>query len=189
MPPIKQKVWGAPGCGKTYYLMKKYKQFISEGYTAEDISVTTYRKSSAQDLINSVTRDIGLSRAEMDGHVGTFHSICYHLLRDYNYKLVEEKDRNDFLKESGYAKYHKVSNVGDDEQGKSGSLFDFSEWMAETMTPDEEWYKYPSSGKMTLPENKVTPFLDDWNTYKHKSNKIDYSDMPGKVLVSRPFNY
>jgi DNA helicase II / ATP-dependent DNA helicase PcrA len=182
MNPIKEKIWGAPGCGKTTSLMAKYKEFVEKGNTTEDITVTTYRKSSAQYFINSVAFNTGLPSNEISRHVGTFHSVCFHLLSEYNYRFVGDNDRKQFLKESGYAKYHKQSFEGDEEQGKSGSLFDFAGWMAETRTEDDKWRKYPSAGKMTLPDTKVTNFLDDWEDYKYKNRKIDFSDMPLIVL-------
>src|SRR5665647_567125 len=76
----KTKIHGGPGCGKTYYLKGIYKDFIKDGYKPKNITVLTFRKNAADDLIMAIKPYTKLDEKEVKKHVGTFHSICLRLL-------------------------------------------------------------------------------------------------------------
>lgn len=50
------KIHGSPGCGKTYSMIVKYRTLLNSGYRPEDITVITFRKSSANDLIHETMK-------------------------------------------------------------------------------------------------------------------------------------
>src|SRR5665647_2868560 len=88
----KTKIHGGPGCGKTYYLKGIYKDFIKDGYKPKNITVLTFRKNAADDLIMAIKPYTKLDEKEVKKHVGTFHSICLRLLGCLLYTSPSPRD-------------------------------------------------------------------------------------------------
>lgn len=181
----KTKILGGPGCGKTYNLMKKYKSLLQEGVTPEDITLITFRKSSAEDLIRAVSNNINSPESVIRKHVGTIHSIS---LRLQNYPgVLDLKDRTTFLSKYKYLPYVKQTSIKLDEEDSafSGDLFDLYTWIKNTHTPFDKWYLYPGFNNIQLPKERVSEFLNNYEKFKAENNKIDYSDMLQKVIDNK----
>lgn len=181
--PVKIKIIGTPGCGKTFTLRQYYEKFTQSGYSTDDITLTTFRKSSANDLINAVSKS-DIDKELMKSHVGTLHSICYRLIG--HPALMKDEDYSNFVKEYRYSNYVKPKNIltEDDYEDSaiSGNLFDLYSWCRNTMTPPEKWFKYPGSGNIILPGDRIPQFFSDFDEYKRKNLKIDFTDMLQQVL-------
>ena len=93
MAITRRKVFGGPGCGKTYAIKADYVQFLENGYTHDDITVLTFRKNAADDLVNATIRYAKVNRKELV-HVGTIHSICNRLTGRRN--LMDPADYRQF---------------------------------------------------------------------------------------------
>lgn len=178
----KAKILGAPGCGKTFSLMKQFDTLLqSSGYTPDDITLITFRKSSAEDLISSVTGKLHAGVPAVKKHVGTIHSICWRL-GGYR-EVMSRQDYSNFIKEYKYGPFMSISAIKDEEEAAySGDLFDLYTWIRNTDTKPEKWMRYPGADNVKLPGNRVPEFLSDYEKYKEKIGKIDYSDMLQNVI-------
>lgn len=183
------KVLGGPGCGKTFKLMSQYKEMLAEGYTPEDITLITFRKSSAMDLINSTVKQSNQSIAALKEHVGTIHSICNRLAKpalSEETKLMSNTDYLNFIKEYKYSNFVKLPSVKIEEESVySGNLFDLYTWLRNTNLPPEKYYKYPGAENVQLPGNKIPEFINNYNEFKTKNNRIDFSDMIQTVIDNK----
>jgi len=173
-----KKVHGPPGCGKTHYLTENYRDFIKKGYNPEDITVITFRKNAANDLINAIQPHTGQDKKELKEHVGTIHSICLRLLGSPD--VIGNDDLRDFKDICGY-NFENRGRAGEDS-ARSGNLFDLYSWLQNTCTPFDQWRKYPGSDKIKLPAEQVIEFLDQYRIFKRMSGRIDYSDMLQQVI-------
>jgi len=177
------KVHGCPGCGKTYSMMAKYGTLLNSGYGPEDITVITFRKSSADDLVHETMKYAKADVREIRNHVGTIHSICNRLIGHYD--IISKADINSFAKDYGYLSYIKTKRpqVGDEEESAySGNLFDLYTWLRNTQTPVEKWYLYPGADNILLPDERIGEFIHNYEQYKENIGKIDYSDMLQGVI-------
>jgi len=184
------KVYGGPGCGKTTNEMSMYSTFLAKDYTPEDITAITFRLSSATDLNKKVMQTANISKKEVSKHVGTIHSICNRL--SGNQKLIKPKELDDFAQEFGYTEYIEnkktvtKTTYGEEEtKAYSGNLYDLYTWLRNTQTPAEKWFMYPGTENIILPERKITDFIKDYERYKEKIGRIDFSDMLQNVLDNK----
>jgi len=184
----KVKYMGGPGCGKTYNLMSEYKTLLQSGYKQEDITLITFRKSSAESLKNAVSDSVQSDGEDKNKHVGTIHSICWRLC-GYP-EVMKASDFSNFIKQYGYSTYVKTNTtttdvVNDDDIVYSGDLIDLYTWCMNTQTPYDRWYRYPGSGNILLPNERIYEFMHNYQNYKKEIGKIDYSDMIQGVLDNK----
>jgi len=175
----KIKSFGGPGCGKTSTIKDFYQKKLLEGYEPEDITVLTFRKNAANDLIDAIISYTNLDEKELKKHVGTIHSICYRLIG--HPEIMSSEDYRVFVDLHNYSKYLKnpvTSRQTDSEESVySGDLFDLYTWLRNTCTPSEKWKKYPGVKNIKLPASKVPEFFKKYEEYKKQIDKIDFSDM------------
>jgi len=174
----KTKIHGGPGCGKTYYLKGIYKDFIKDGYKPKNITVLTFRKNAADDLIMAIKPYTKLDEKEVKKHVGTFHSICLRLLG--NPYVIDSEDLKVFDEAYGYN--FSKRNSGAEESTRSGNLLDLYTWLKNTCTPVEHWRRYPGSDKIILPSNQIKKCFERFEKYKKHVGGIDYSDMLQNII-------
>lgn len=179
------KINAPPGCGKTYTMMQKYTILVNTGeYGAEEITCTTFRKTSALDLIQKVQESTG--EESVKDHVGTMHSICRRLTGSG--AVIEAKHIRAFAKEYKYEPYMRnavTTAATDDESAYSGKMLDVYTWLRNTQTPIEKFYRYPGIDNMTMPVEKVPDFIKDYEQYKYKNGLVDFSDMLENVLINK----
>ena len=184
----KIKVFGGPGCGKTTIIKEFYQKYLFDGYKPTEISVLTFRKTAAADLIGATISYVRIGEKELKLHVGTIHSICYRLIG--HPEKMEQADYADFVKRNNYGKYLKNGNyktkITDmEELVYSGDLFDLYSWLRNTCTPFDQWKKYAGAKNIKISPNKVLEFLINYEKYKRQIRKIDYSDMLQIVIDKR----
>ncbi len=176
----KIKVFGGPGCGKTTTIKNFYQKYLLDGYKPTEITVLTFRKTVASDLISATISCARMEEKELKQHVGTIHSICYRLIG--HPEKMKQSDCADFVKKNNYGKYlknesYKTKIADVEESVYSGDLFDLYSWLCNTCTPFDKWKKYPGAKNIKIPSNKVPEFLKNYEEYKRQIQKIDYSDM------------
>jgi len=201
------KVIGRAGCGKTTYLINNVMDLVKNRiYDLDKITICTFRKSAAEDLINKMIEVYPyIPKEDLEKHIGTIHSQCYRLLitneiikpkknsKEKSTDIMESKDYAGFIKEYKDYSYHiKLRNRDIDIRGmdfenmdgwQDGDLFDLYSWHRNTMTPPEKCYRYPNYKNLTLPPNSIPQFFKDFKAYKKKIGKIDFSDMLQLVLL------
>jgi hypothetical protein len=58
----------------------------------------------------------------------------------------------------------------------SGDPFDLYNWLRNTDTPVEKAFRYPGIGNILIPGIKKPDFVQDYERFKEKNNKVDFSD-------------
>jgi len=174
----KIKFFGGPGCGKTSIIKDFYQKYLLEGYRANEITVLTFRKNAASDLIDATIYYAKVEEKVLKQHVGTIHSICNRLIG--HHKKMEQEDYKVFIELNNYGKYFKIpgkSKADAEESVYSGDLLDLYSWLRNTCIPLDQWKKYPGLKNIKMPSSKVTEFFQKYEEYKKQIGKIDYSDM------------
>lgn len=174
----KIKFFGGPGCGKTSIIKDFYQKYMLDGYRADEITVLTFRKNAANDLIAATIPVAKMTEEALREHVGTIHSICYRLIG--HPEIMAPGDYRAFIELNNYGKYLKnptVSKTNVEESVYSGDLFDLYSWLRNTCTALDQWKRYPGTKNLKLPDSKVTEFLTKYEEYKKQVGKIDFSDM------------
>lgn len=177
--PRRTKIHAGAGCGKTTEVTNFYKRFLNE-YKPSEITVLTFRKNAAMDLIHATIPYAKVEEKELKKHVGTIHSICWRLI-GYP-EMIDAEETKAFVKLGGYEKYmkkdnHKSNSEDYEESIYSGDMFDLYTWCRNTCTPFDKWRKYPGVENIKMPESKIPEFFNAYEGYKSKINKIDFSDM------------
>lgn len=76
-----------PGSGKTYTLVERIVRLIQhQGLKPEELLVVTFTQKAARELVTRVSnrlRELGISFNINEMYIGTFHSICLRMLKDY----------------------------------------------------------------------------------------------------------
>lgn len=105
------QIIAGPGSGKTFTLVERIAELIAkEGASPENLLVVTFTDKAAQELITRVSNkldQIGVRFNLNEMYLGTFHSICLRLLKEYreytrlkrNFTLMDEFDQHYFLYE------------------------------------------------------------------------------------------
>jgi len=69
------KIWGPPGTGKTYRLLKILKEKLDYGYSKEQICLVGYARATATTLQIRCKDDFNFKEEELDS-IRTLHSLC-----------------------------------------------------------------------------------------------------------------
>ena len=94
----------APGSGKTASLIARAAYMIEDGVSANNILLFTFTRKAAKEIKDRVHAQIGEKAKGVT--VGTYHSFCMRLLRQYaeylgwtkNFSIYDENDKDNMLK-------------------------------------------------------------------------------------------
>lgn len=112
-----------PGSGKTYTLVERIVRLIQhQGSKPEELLVVTFTEKAARELVTRVSNrllELGISFNINEMYIGTFHSICLRMLKDYreftrlkrNFSLFDQFDQQYFL----YQRLNKFAEIDDIE--------------------------------------------------------------------------
>lgn len=161
-----EKVHGCPGTGKTTTLLKRL-EALQCCYRPEDITVTTFRRTTAAELM-----------VDFEGtQAGTLHSLCRKLLDGPG--VMSDKDNVKFGVTHGYNIKKRQLN----EDQLNGDPIDCYSWLRNTFTPLEDAYLYP--GYDNVSHLDLERFITEYEAYKQEVDKADFTDLLTMVLDER----
>lgn len=179
---IEHRLFGSPGTGKTYSLMKFIEKFMKQGIL-DRVLISSFTKGAAKELIKRIDEK---NTELFDGddftdtrnpNIGTLHSICYKALGG-GIKITETKKHINGWNDK-YPQW-KVTNGTDtmddlDEMPTSddcggAALLNRLNVMRSRQEPVES---YPEDLK---------EFSDRWKDYKYESGTMDYTDLIYRCL-------
>lgn len=162
-----EKVYGCPGTGKTTTLLRRLQDLTASCYRPEDITVTTFRRTTARELIQNFKGT----------QAGTLHSLCRKLLDGP--AIMSNGDYAKFGVTHGYK--IKKRDLGEDQV--SGDPVDCYSWLRNTFTPIEDAYRYP--GYDDISHVDLDRFIMEYEGYKQEAGKVDFTDLLTVVLEDR----
>jgi len=163
-------VLGAPGCGKTRFLMGEYVRMIPDN----QIILTTFSRDTADDIRCRLSDVTG--RELKKDTVNTLHGVCYEMLGGKGHaELIESKDSEAFYKDTGL----KMSFNLDPQisEGRKGSLIECVSWLKNTGTSLSRIVEYPGWMDIKQAPAKAREIIKAYEQWKQENNKIDFTDM------------
>jgi DNA helicase-2/ATP-dependent DNA helicase PcrA len=170
-------VLAGPGTGKTTIIVHRLAQLIhSKAVSPENLLVVTFSKDAAAEMKErfvkfAIDHKVANSRQIGDITFGTFHSVFFKILRQYeNYKLENLLDEGEkFLTIKNIIRKLQFDFSEDDD--RIGDVINDIGYLMNTMA-DTIDYKPQSC---TVDEFRA--IFESYYTIKHKQNKFDYDDM------------
>lgn len=107
-PHGRLQIIAGPGTGKTKVLTSRVAYLlIREKIPPEHIIVTTFTKKAANEMIERLEKMLVDTPINVNKLlIGTFHSICYRIIKRYgkklgisDYRIADERDKNHFIKQ------------------------------------------------------------------------------------------
>ncbi|MGB3907273.1 MAG: UvrD-helicase domain-containing protein, partial [Methanomethylovorans sp.] len=161
-----EKVHGCPGTGKTTTLLRRLEALLC-CYRPEDITVTTFRRTTARELI----------QAFKGTQAQTLHSLCRKLLNGPD--IMSDRDYAKFGVTHGY----KIKRRDLSEDQVSGDPVDCYSWLRNTFTPIEDAYLYP--GYDDISHVDLDRFVTEYEGFKQEAGKVDFTDLLTMVMEDR----
>ncbi|MDF2533767.1 MAG: putative helicase, UvrD / type, partial [Clostridia bacterium] len=170
-------VLAGPGTGKTTIIVHRLAKLIhSKAVSPENLLVVTFSKDAAAEMKERFVKfandhKVANSRQIGDITFGTFHSVFFKILRQYeNYKLENLLDEGEkFLTIKNIVRKLQFDFSEDDD--RIGDVINDIGYFMNTMA-DTIDYKPQSC---TVDEFRA--IFESYYTIKHKQNKFDYDDM------------
>ena len=113
-----------PGTGKTYTLVQRALNLIvNKGVKPEEIMLATFTEKAAKELVTRISNELSELNIPVnltDMYIGTFHSICLRIIKDYleftrikkNFKTLDEFDQK-YMVFRNIREFTKIDNFSD----------------------------------------------------------------------------
>lgn len=175
---IEQTILGPPGCGKTQTNSKLVKEFIDKGINPSKIANVSFTKKAATESKERVCKDYDMQEDDLP-FFQTLHSMAFHTLgckvddviRGTDLKKISEAIGLDFTTKSkdaendfdmvGFKKGDAYLNMYQLSRSKRISLEDV----------------FQEQGNYDLHYNELFRFVETYEDYKTRKDKIDFTDM------------
>lgn len=190
-----------PGTGKTYTLVKRIVYLITEcNVRPEEIMVAAFTEKAAKELITRITNEllsIGISVNLNEMYIGTFHSICLRILKEYleytrikkNYRMLDNFDQQYMvfqkIKEFRKAEYFDTlfSNTAGGWR-QAGRIVEYVNKLSEELVDVEAM-------QMDLHENivAIANVMETYNFILEQNNLIDFAGIQTetyRLLLNHP---
>lgn len=125
-----------PGSGKTFVLTRRAQYMIMQGIEPSQILLTTFTNKAANEIKERIVKVVGEEGKKMT--VGTFHSICNRILRQYGEKI-------------GYAKTFTILDENDSEKIMKAAAKQYGLEMK-----DLKFYIAQCKANLLTPERAIT---------------------------------
>jgi len=171
-------VLGAPGCGKTRFLMGEHARLQPDN----TIIMTTFSRDTADDIRRKLSDVTGMELKK--DTVNTLHGVCYEMLGGKGHaELIESKDSESFYKDTGF----KMSFNIDPKisEGRKGSLIECVSWLKNTDKSPNRIVEYPGWMNIKQTPAKAKEVIKAYEQCKQENNKIDFTDMLDHVRKNK----
>lgn len=196
------QVIAGPGSGKTFTIIQRILYLVHNCQISPDkILVITYTKAAAEEMrsrFKLAVSEILHEKKEIDNnhdllyekvHFGTFHSICWQILRQSghgSFSLINESAKRELIRQL-------LMNLGQYDQNDGSNLYDtISEILNEisrsknqsgqSMKTSKEVVNRPSQSITNLSDNKYEKIKNRYEQYLIEQDLLDFDDMITKCL-------
>lgn len=167
------------GSGKTLTLTRRAAAFLEE-HRAANLLLMTFTKKAADEIRKRLKDAVppGLAEELKDAWIGTFHSVCFRLLKEYGDRLglepgwsvVVSDDANRVLKESA-----RRSSLTDDQVQDLIRLYSYSR---NCMTPWQSHLGGSRFGALTKGDSSaISEVLSRYRDRCRQSGRVDFDDL------------
>ncbi|MBD5471745.1 MAG: ATP-dependent helicase [Lachnospiraceae bacterium] len=196
------QVIAGPGSGKTFTIIQRILYLVHNCQISPDkILVITYTKAAAEEMCSRfklAVSEILHEKKDIDNnhdlpyekvHFGTFHSICWQILRQSGHRsfsLISESSKRELIRQL-------LMNLGLNDQNDSSNLYDMiSEILNEisksknqssqSMESSEETVNRLGQSIANLPYAKYKEIKNRYEQYLIEQDLLDFDDMITKCL-------
>ncbi|MHA1835280.1 MAG: UvrD-helicase domain-containing protein [Candidatus Baldrarchaeia archaeon] len=193
-------IYGVPGSGKTTKCLEMLDTFLEE-YDPNEIAYLSFTRAATNEAIKRAVAKFGFERREMEWF-RTIHSACFKLLELSLDSVLKEDEIKKFCKMYGLRYKTEGERAIDDERSilrptkhpevEGNCLIDFSNRLrnitgknASELSEEEvmrHWARTPSGFSAFLSPVRIYEFLIEYEDYKERIGKFDYTDMLINVL-------
>ncbi len=118
-------ITAGPGTGKTFTLVKRVAYLILKKHVKpSNILVATFTEKAAKELVTRISSELedhGVSFDAEEMYVGTFHSICLHLIKEHvefsqvrrNYRVADSFDQQYLVYQNLWNRFKKLPHFAD----------------------------------------------------------------------------
>lgn len=186
-----KKVFGAPGTGKTTYIINDIERRFNEP-NGKDFGYFTFTKSQANDFKRRMMEKFKINEDDFKQlWVGTQHAICYRLLnRPDVIKEIDKKEFCDLINfDFGLPKEHHIDEFSEMVDVANNAPIGNKAFYLDSMCRMQK-RKWTNSELQELfvgelGSYEMDAFAREWKAWKATSGKIDYVDMLEHVLEKK----
>ena len=173
------RIFGPPGTGKTSSLATTYIPAAVKRYGKERIMVVSFTRAAAIKIAHQPSRSTGMPIDIPKGHVGTLHSICFHMLGEP--KILETdkgliqrfNEMHPVFSISGKT----ISSVDEINTGSEGDRFLNIYNIKRNRMVEKSMISSPA----------LRSFITKWEQFKSDNNVMDFTDLIETCLKDRPY--
>ncbi|MEZ5552881.1 MAG: ATP-dependent DNA helicase [Pseudomonadales bacterium] len=184
-----------PGSGKTFTLVERIVYLIThKGVKPESLFVVTFTDKAARELTTRISNrlaELGIKFNLNEMYLGTFHSICLRILRDFqeftrlkrSFTLFDQFDQQYFLYQR-LKVFRELTDsqlvMGDDQSGRWGQSENLLKWLNKV---SEE--ALDPTVLAAAPEVEIRALAACFSKYQellHEHNSLDFSGIQYEAL-------
>jgi DNA helicase-2/ATP-dependent DNA helicase PcrA len=157
------------GAGKTLVLTHRIAYLIQQGISPSNLLAITFTKKASEEMSSRLCNLIGEQGNQVT--IGTFHSICYHMIKEQNYidsnvKLIKNWQQTKFINE-----ILEETNIDWDVK----SCLNFISLQKNNMITSKDNLLIPDN--MEFLKEDLEALYSEYEDMKSKENLIDFNDM------------
>ena len=157
-----------PGSGKTRTVISKTQYMLACGIQPENILLFTFTKKASREIKERIAKAVGYDLAKKLT-IGTYHSFCFRLLREYIDKLGYEKNFSIFDTEDSKKI---ISKITEGTNITSKELLPYMSLSKRKMISTQKALENANFNK-----DHLATYYEKYQTELKKQNAIDFDDI------------